>query len=118
MLPGDFGLYFKCVKINQVSKRELINNKFKERARDMKKIIFVLAVFLVGGCSNMDSYFKHPETAFKDPHFLEYQKKSEELESLYLRKALDYNEYQERQKQLNEEYEQQVEEREAIILGE
>ena len=85
----------------------------------MKKILLVLFIFTGVGCEDrLMSYWRQPETILQDPHFMEYQQQSERLEYQYLYKQISYVEYRERKAQLDQDYEQQVHDREAIIRGE
>ncbi|MFA5087545.1 MAG: hypothetical protein WC552_00760 [Candidatus Omnitrophota bacterium] len=82
---------------------------------------FVLILFLVG-CSacahSFRSYLDDPRLILKDPHYAAYQGKVTAVEHSYLRGQMDYAEYLEARKQIDEDYAKEVQSRDRIIRGE
>ena len=54
----------------------------------------------------------------KDPHFADYQKKLDKLESQYLNKEISYADYVAKKEELDNVYTKEVQERDEIISGE
>lgn len=83
----------------------------------MKKNVafcFILVMFL--GCSyNIEKVITDPVSILRDPHYAQYQKALDELESEYLQKNITYAEYLEKKNQLEEDYTREVQEREQEI---
>ena len=72
-------------------------------------------MFLFLGCA----YTKEELTTLvKDPHYAKHQGQLDELEKSYLDKKITYAEYLEKKKQLEENYDKEVKERENIIHNE
>lgn len=88
----------------------------------MKKFFLVLAVVLATGCSypkhNFESYVDNPGEILKDPHYADYREKMDALESSYLQKKITYVEYQDKKKDLEDQYTDQVNKRNEVIYGE
>jgi len=84
----------------------------------MKTLLLVLLCALLAGCSSANSFLDDPGSILKDPHFAEYQRKEVNLERSYLHGQIDYAEFLERKKQLDEDYARDVQSRDAIIRGE
>lgn len=88
----------------------------------MKKMLVVLVgVFVATGCSyegqSIGSYFEHPTSIIKDPHYSKYQDEKDDLESAYLSKELSYADYVKETEELEDKYSQEVQERTEIILA-
>ncbi len=78
----------------------------------MKKIWVILMALLIFGCSYGAQEVKKLVT---DPHFAQYQKNMDELESSYLKGNIKYSDYLARKKQLEDNYTKEVKERDDII---
>jgi hypothetical protein len=89
----------------------------KVRSLKMKNIFFMAAVaFILVGCSyTVDDIVEHPGTILKDPHYGEYKRKSDALEKQYLDKKISYADYQKKKRELDETYDKEVRERNAIM---
>jgi len=78
----------------------------------MKKYFIILGTLLLLGCSlNTDQL----PSFLEDPHFAAYQKKQDELESLYLQKKISYDEYLTQKKKLDDKYAREVQHRQTVI---
>lgn len=85
----------------------------------MKRLFLLLFVVGFMGCAagaeKLQTYIEEPKYLIRDPHFAEYEHKSEELEREYLHKKISYAEYIEQKNKLDEDYAREVQERDAII---
>lgn len=88
----------------------------------MKNIILFIFLLLILGCSagreKLETYIEEPKYLIEDPHFAAYQGKRDALEHEYLGKKITYAEYLERKKELDDQYEKEVKERNAIVVPE
>jgi len=82
-----------------------------------KKNLLFISLVMLFGCTYGKGYMEHPETFLRDPHFAEYKDKRDVLESSYLRKEITYAEYIERKEKLGNKYDQEVKERNAVIMS-
>ena len=80
----------------------------------MKKYFLFAIVLFFAGCS----YIDNPETLLKDPHYASYKEASDALEHEYLQGRIDYPEYLNRKKQIDDDYTKEVQDRNAKIAGE
>ena len=83
-----------------------------------KNFILFLVLGLMGcaaGAEKLQTYIEEPEYLIRDPHFAEYEHNSDELEREYLQKKISYAEYIEQKNELDENYDREVQERDAII---
>ncbi|OGX28084.1 MAG: hypothetical protein A2787_04890 [Omnitrophica WOR_2 bacterium RIFCSPHIGHO2_01_FULL_48_9] len=80
----------------------------------MKKYLLILMACFFASCS----YLNNPETLLQDPHYAAYKDKSDALGHEYLQGKIAYPEYLERKKQLDDNYSQEVQDRNAKIAGE
>ncbi len=80
----------------------------------MKKIwVYCFILALLTGCSyGMETIIDAPGVVLKDPHYAGHVKKMENLERRYLQKEINYAEYLEEKKRLEETYIREVRERE------
>jgi len=79
----------------------------------MKKIfILVLCVALFGCSYTMKDYIENPTTILRDPLSYEHREDLNKLERAYLRKEMTYAQYLEKKKQLEEDYNRDVQNRE------
>jgi len=85
----------------------------------MKKILLILGMIILAGCSYSDTSFQDvvddPALLLKDPHFANHQEQLDELESSYLRKEISYAQYLEEKKRLNNTYDREVKHRRDVI---
>lgn len=86
----------------------------------MKKIFLFIIGLMIAGCAyqgqNLDTYLENPETIIRDPHFAKYQEESAALEKeYYTEKKITYAEYQEKKNQLDQKYDQEVQQRNQKI---
>ncbi|MGE0267953.1 MAG: hypothetical protein AB7S78_05820 [Candidatus Omnitrophota bacterium] len=85
----------------------------------MKNVIGVLALVLLFGCSyqgeDLETYLDDPKSLIRDPHYSNYEKKKDALESRYLRKEITYAVYLEETQKLDDIYSREVDERTKII---
>ena len=86
----------------------------------MKRFWTLLIVLGICGCS----YGKHhvemmmtPSGIFEDPLYVNYQRRSDELEGKYLRQEISYAEYVEQKRNLEDQYSGEAEKRKKIIEG-
>lgn len=85
----------------------------------MKNVLLLLAVIMSAGCAEtFQDYLEQPQTILRDPHYAKYQDAQRELEHAYLINEIDYVEYLEKKKDLDERYAREVQDREAIVGGE
>ena len=86
----------------------------------MKKIIIGMLVLFLAGCSTVqdkiETYTDEPENFVKDPHFGGYKTSLDDLESRYLKKEITYADYLEKKKELDEQYNKEVQERTEKIV--
>ena len=79
----------------------------------------IVTMMALTGCSagqeKIQTYLENPGKLLEDPHFAEYQKNLDALESRYLAKEITYAEYLEQKKGLDEKYTKEVKDREEII---
>ncbi len=75
----------------------------------MKNYWVIVLGFLVG-CSSYQV-----ENLVKDPHYAHHRQATEELEHAYLRKEISFPEYQNKRKELENRYSQEVQQRESKI---
>jgi hypothetical protein len=90
---------------------------------EMKKAMLLFLMLILTGCTfiqeeMLEDYSYGPIGWIKDPHFARYKKDCEALESLYLKDNISYAEYLEKKKALDDKYDMEVHERNAIISGE
>ena len=78
----------------------------------MKKFWLIGLLGLLLGCSTAQV-----EQFVKDPHYAHHRQSMEELEHAYLRKEISFPEYQEKRKELEDQYSHEVQDREAKIHG-
>ena len=85
----------------------------------MKNAVWLILFMALAGCTYegkpLSSYFEDPGSLIIDPHFEEYQKSLDDLESEYLQKKITYAEYTEKKKELDEKYTKEVKERNEAI---
>lgn len=89
----------------------------------MKKAILLFLMLILTGCTfireeMLENYSYGPVGWIKDPHFAHYKKDCEALESQYLKENISYADYLEKKKVLDDKYDLEVQERNAIIRGE
>ncbi len=78
----------------------------------MKKItVFLFALFFFGCAYGGEQI----ETLVKDPHYAQHREKLDTLEKSYLHGQISYSEYIAKKKQLEDDYDKQVKEREQKI---
>ena len=73
---------------------------------------FFLAFILAGCATGAPDDIK---SLISDPHYSTYQKNLDELESSYLKGQMKYSDYATKKKQLEDEYNKEVKERENIL---
>lgn len=78
----------------------------------MKKGIILFFIFVFAGCSYGGEQLK---TWIEDPHYMDYRQNRDELESSYLKGEITYAEYLESKKQMDDDYDREVREREQKI---
>jgi len=79
----------------------------------MKKMLLVVFCGVLVGCSyGMRDYIDNPSTLLRDPLTYAHRQELNELERAYLRKEMTYAEYLEQKKQLEEDYDRKVQNRE------
>ena len=87
----------------------------------IRKYVPLFLILLLAGCvyegKPLGHYIENPGSLMEDPHFAEYQKKRDVLESEYLQKKITYAEYMESKNKLDEKYAQEVQERNAKIIS-
>ena len=79
----------------------------------MKKIIGFSLILLLAGCSSYD--VEKVESFVKDPHFAQHQQALDDLEHRYLQKQISYSDYQQKKKELEDNYDKEVKIREEKI---
>ena len=67
-----------------------------------------LSVLLVGCSTTMENWYR-------DPHFAKHQEAMNNLEHQYLHKEMSYTEYQQKKKELEDQYSYEVKMREEKI---
>lgn len=82
-----------------------------------KKLLFLVCMFALAGCSYGQNYLKNPETFIRDPHFADYKEKRDDVEREYLHKEITYAEYLEQKGELDETYDKEVQERADKIMS-
>ena len=95
----------KNVKIKGIKR-----NEKKRGAENMKKYLFIVAVFILVGCET-----EQIKSFVRDPHYAQYQEKLDDLEQTYLKKEISYAQYLEQKKEIDDNYSKEVQEREDII---
>ena len=83
----------------------------------MKKSFVLACLVMFCGCSYGQNYLKNPESFIRDPHFAEYKKNRDALESSYLKKELTYAEYIKQKDRVDDKYSKEVQERTAVIMS-
>jgi len=83
----------------------------------MKKSLILLCALFLFGCSYGQNYLENPESFIRDPHFAEYKKNRDDLESEYLRKEITYAEYIEQRDELDGVYDREVQVRTKVIMS-
>ena len=78
----------------------------------MKKGIILFIVLLLGGCSYGTEQLK---TLLEDPHYMEYRDNRDKLEKSYLDGDITYAQYLDSKKQLDDDYDREVREREEKL---
>lgn len=81
----------------------------------MHAVLLACFVFLFTGCEYGAEQVK---TFVADPHFAKYQEEQGALESSQLKGKITYAEYLQKKQQLEDRYNQEVKEREAIFHDE
>jgi hypothetical protein len=82
----------------------------------MRKEFLLVCMIFLGGCAeSLETYVNNPSEIVRDPHFKQYEQSLAGLESDYLNKKITYVEYVEKKKQMDDQYTQEVEERNDII---
>ncbi len=79
----------------------------------MKKIIGFSLILFLAGCSSYE--VEKVESFVKDPHYAQHQQALDEIEHQYLQKQISYIDYQEKKKELEENYDKEVKMREEKI---
>jgi len=83
----------------------------------MKKILVLLYALTIFGCSYGQEYLENPESFIRDPHFTEYKKNRDNLESSYLSKEITYAEYIEQKDNLDEQYSKEISVRSSKVIS-
>ena len=85
----------------------------------MRQFILLSILFLFVGCTyqgeSLSNYLDDPKSIIKDPHYTQYKKKRDAVESLYLRKEITYADYLKQIKEIDDNYLKEVKERTDII---
>lgn len=86
----------------------------------MNKKFLILSLFVLAGCSygqeKLETYIEEPGYFIKDPHFAQYQEGLDALERDYLEKKITYAQYLEQKQALDEQYEKEIQQRDAVII--
>ena len=87
----------------------------------MKKIIWVVFIFILVGCSagkeKIETYVDEPQNILQDPGFATYREQLEAFEKQYLRKKITYAQYLEHKKELDEKYAKEAAELNEKIIS-
>lgn len=83
----------------------------------MKKIILLLCMLVLFGCSYGQDYLRNPSSFIRDPHFTEYKNNRDDLERSYLHKEITYAEYIEQKNKVDEQYTKEVQERNSKVIS-
>ena len=83
----------------------------------MKKIILLLCMLVLFGCSYGQDYLRNPSSFIRDPHFTEYKDNRDDLERSYLHKEITYAEYIEQKNKVDEQYSKEVQERNSKVIS-
>ena len=85
----------------------------------MKNILLLFLIIVISGCTyegeKISNYIDDPKLFIRDPHFMHYKEKRDDLERRYLRKKITYAEYIEQRQKLDDQYDSDVNRRTAII---
>jgi hypothetical protein len=80
-----------------------------------KQWLLVCVIFLAGCAESLETYVNDPSEIIRDPHFKQYEQSLAALESDYLNKKITYAEYVEKKKEIDDQYTQEVEERNDVL---
>ncbi len=80
----------------------------------MRKILMIGLLLAVVGCAYTQEEVKE---FVRDPHYMQYQQKLNDVERLYLDDKISYPEYLKRKEQIDNQYTKEVQNREGIIHG-
>ena len=78
----------------------------------MKRWVGVILVLFLAGCT---FGVEDMGTLMKDPHYTQHQQALDDLEHAYLKKQISYSEYQQKKKELEDQYTAEVKIREEKI---
>ena len=88
----------------------------------MRTMILIFLITIMVGCTSYDyegknlrTYIENPKYLLKDPHFEDYKKERDALESSYLSKEIEYPEYKKQLESLDKKYDNEVKKRDDII---
>jgi len=74
------------------------------------------------GCSSgerpVQAFIENPPTVLKDTAFTQYQQELDGVESRYLAGEIDYAQYMDEKKDIENEYDRKVQHRDSIMQGE
>ncbi|MCA9405243.1 MAG: hypothetical protein KC684_01805 [Candidatus Omnitrophica bacterium] len=88
----------------------------------MKNILVLLLGISLVGCAyegrTLTDYMEEPQTILRDPHFTAYKEKRDVLERKYLNEEITYAEYMEGLEALDNQYDKEVAQRNAIVTHE
>ena len=87
----------------------------------MKKgsLILIFSLLLMGcsvGKEKLEFYVDNPNMLIEDPHFKGYEESLNQLESEYLSKKITYAEYLKKKKELDDQYDKEVQQRNEHVL--
>jgi hypothetical protein len=85
----------------------------------MKRAIFCILFLSVFGCTYegkpLSEYFEDPRSIIRDPHFADYKKKRDNLESQYLSDEITYADYKEQMDTIDKKYAKEIKLRDAKV---
>ena len=81
----------------------------------MNKLLCFCLVLFLAGCTTVGT--EEVKNIVTDPHFAGYQRNMDELESFYLKGEINYADYLKKKKQMEDEYNKEVKQRENIITN-
>jgi hypothetical protein len=82
----------------------------------MKNLLMVGLLVVVWGCSySAEKYIEDPKTILQDPFSVNHQQALDDLEKAYLKKDINYADYLDQKRQLEEDYQKELQHREKMI---
>ena len=82
----------------------------------IKQILLLFCVLVLFGCTYGQDYLDDPGSFIRDPHYSAYTEKKDDLELQYLRKEITYADYIKAKDELDQTYDEEVQERNDKIM--